>query len=327
MSLQKRLEFYLKETLAISIEMKEWPDVKALPYGIRSAYDFYEVEILGTSFLLLDIDELEDWSIARLIKYADMLTERFHKEVIYYFPTIESFQRRELIKKKLSFIVSCQQCYLPHLGIDLRERMAQMRTKKKKLSPYAQVTLIAAILKPHEIESGTATSLSDTFKTTKMTMSRAIDELEAQGALTVESIGREKHIRLKQAHLLEEFWPLLSTPVQKKVYLGQGEGLPMGICAGLSALSRKTMLAEPKTPVVAIFKKDWRNLEENNIMTFIPESAREMAQLEVEVWQYDPSLLATDNTVDSLSLYLSLQDMKDQRVEGELEKIKDDLKW
>jgi len=120
---------------------------------------------------------------------------------------------------------------------------------------------------------------------------------------------------------------LLSTPVQKKVYLGQGEGLPMGICAGLSALSRKTMLAEPKTPVVAIFKKDWRNLEENNIMTFIPESAREMAQLEVEVWQYDPSLLATDNTVDSLSLYLSLQDMKDQRVEGELEKIKDDLKW
>jgi hypothetical protein len=327
MSLQNRLECYLKETFGISIEMKEWQDVKTLPYGMRSSYDFYKIDILGTSFLLLDVDELGDWSIARLTKHADMLMEKFHEEVIYHFPMIESFQRRELIKKKFSFIVGCQQCYLPNLGIDLRERVAQIRTKKKKLTPYAQVTLIAAILRPHEIESGTVTSLSETLKTTKMTMSRAIDELESQGALTTESIGREKHIRLKHGHLLEEFWPLLSTPVQKKVYLAQVEHLPMVICAGLSALSRKTMLVEPKIPVVAISKKDWSNLEENSIMTIIPESAREMAQLEVEIWRYDPSLLATEDTVDALSLYLSLQDMSDERVEGELEKIKAEFKW
>ena len=47
----------------------------------------------------------------------------------------------------------------------------------------------------------------------------------------------------------------------------------------------------------------------------------------VELWKYNPSQLSKNALVDELSLYCSLKDTKDPRVEGELEKMLEDFKW
>jgi len=48
---------------------------------------------------------------------------------------------------------------------------------------------------------------------------------------------------------------------------------------------------------------------------------KEPGTLEIEVWSYAPILFAKDKLVDRLSLYLSLKESKDERVEAALEEM------
>lgn len=47
----------------------------------------------------------------------------------------------------------------------------------------------------------------------------------------------------------------------------------------------------------------------------------------VEVWRYDPALIATDRYVDKLSLYLAMRNSGDERIQKELETMIDNLQW
>ena len=47
----------------------------------------------------------------------------------------------------------------------------------------------------------------------------------------------------------------------------------------------------------------------------------------IEEWKYDPGLLAKDGIVDPLSLYLSLKDIQDERIEIALEQIIEKYIW
>jgi hypothetical protein len=54
--------------------------------------------------------------------------------------------------------------------------------------------------------------------------------------------------------------------------------------------------------------------------------SEEEADLEIEVWHYDPKLFAKEGLVDVISLYLSLKENKDERVEAVLQKLMKDIK-
>ena len=51
------------------------------------------------------------------------------------------------------------------------------------------------------------------------------------------------------------------------------------------------------------------------------------ANAEVEVWRYDPALLADGPDVDPLSLFLSLRNSPDERVQAELDDMMKGLSW
>lgn len=51
------------------------------------------------------------------------------------------------------------------------------------------------------------------------------------------------------------------------------------------------------------------------------------ADLEVEVWTYKPSLLSEGPAVDQLSLYLSLRDDTDERVQSALDEMMRGVTW
>ena len=44
-------------------------------------------------------------------------------------------------------------------------------------------------------------------------------------------------------------------------------------------------------------------------------------QSKVEIWRYNPSVLSLKDSVDELSLYLTLKNDKDERVEEAVEKL------
>ena len=111
--------------------------------------------------------------------------------------------------------------------------------------------------------------------------------------------------------------PMMDSPVQRRMRTrNPPAGLPV---AGIEALSSMSMLASDAEPTYAISRKDSRVKD-------LKDDRYEGAT--VEVWKYAPALLSGDGTcVDPLSLYLSLKDDPDPRVQGELRTVMEELKW
>jgi hypothetical protein len=66
--------------------------------------------------------------------------------------------------------------------------------------------------------------------------------------------------------------------------------------------------------------------DSGQIETFhVPES--DTSRTTIEVWNYDPNIFARYGTVDRFSLYLSLKDKKDERIEAALSEMIDNIEW
>ena len=76
---------------------------------------------------------------------------------------------------------------------------------------------------------------------------------------------------------------------------------------------------EPNHHCWAVSKHDAQELA--------PSLSKEFGDNIVEVWKYDPRILAEDGKVDMLSLYLSLRDTEDERVHKEVNQLIKERKW
>ena len=84
------------------------------------------------------------------------------------------------------------------------------------------------------------------------------------------------------------------------------------------------MLNAPRTEVYACDKKqEWVQ----RLTEVLPLFYNEQDCVELELWKYPPQLFAANGKVDILSLYCSLRENPDERIEGELESLLEDIKW
>ena len=120
--------------------------------------------------------------------------------------------------------------------------------------------------------------------------------------------------------------PLLRSPVRRSVWVMPRRKLqaPRVRLAGLSALARDSMLAEPQWPVYAISPAQWKSATLAGIEA-LPEPLP--GACEWELWHYSPALVADSETVDPLSLTLSLAGNSDERVQLALDALKERFPW
>jgi hypothetical protein len=219
--------------------------------------------------------------------------------------------------------------YLADLGIDLREHIAKTRLSRHstKLSPSAQTVVLFALLSKIDLVL-TPSTLSEKLPYSSMTMSRAFDELESLGLCKIKMDGRERilHFEADKKNLWRSSSDSLSSPVRKRFYI-RSLGRQIGVRSGLTALSSYTMLAEPANPEYALSSNEWKELRDSGqIETFhVPKS--DTSRTTIEVWNYDPNIFARYGTVDRFSLYLSLKDKKDERIEAALSEMIDNIEW
>jgi len=95
--------------------------------------------------------------------------------------------------------------------------------------------------------------------------------------------------------------------------------------AGLTALAHFTLLAPPSVPVYAVSLDDWKSMKLINAVVELP--AAEPQSYEIEIWNYSPFLFKEEDVVDRFSLYLSLRDNDDERVQSALEKMMEEALW
>jgi hypothetical protein len=239
--------------------------------------------------------------------------------VIYVTRALASYERRRLIEQKVPFLVPGNQFYLPDLGIDLREYFRQVRSGPVvRVSPATQAMLIFCLLRGPWQGEWQLSDAAGALGYSAMSVSRAVREMTDAGIGAMAS-GRGLrwfHAASTQEAAWEQAKPLLRSPVKRRVWVRpQSKMVARWKIAGLSALAQISTLAEPPQRTYAVSSRFWKLAEERGVEQF-PEPRPDAVEL--EIWSYDPGLASESETVDPLSLLLSLRDNSDASVQRAL---------
>lgn len=318
---------YLHEVLGVPTPgVRPWVRANELPYFLRDVFQFSELELLGQPIVLAVARAEQRQSLSEVRAWLDKVRAIAGQPVVYVTEALASYERRRLIEQKVPFIVPGNQLYLPDLGLDLREYFRQRApTAEAALSPSAQAMLITALLRqPWEAE-WQPSKVGIALGYTPMTLSRVVKEITAAGLATAYTVGRSRWLRMEfpPQQIWERAKPVLRTPVKRTIWV-HADGPVASRLAGLSALARYSMLAEPKWPVYAIGAADWKAAVDAGVRE-LPEPIA--GAQEWQLWSYSPALLPGAATVDPLSLLLSLHDNSDDRVQIALDELKEQLPW
>jgi hypothetical protein len=169
-------------------------------------------------------------------------------------------------------------------------------------------------------EKRTMTDWAEELGYTKLTMTRAFRELR----FILEDDEYLEGIRGRQ--LWDRLRPFLRTPVMRRRYYDMD--LPTkkwALLAGDSALPIYTNMAEGGHKVVCMGGQRWKRFQEDyNPMEL---SRPEPGGLEIQIWRYIPKCLADKGVADPLSVYLSYEKNRDERVEMALEELLEGIQW
>ena len=321
-----QFERYLRETLGITVTPTPWEGASRAPFFLRDRYGLFEAQLAGTTCLLMVDNGGRQESPGAIGKHIEQVRTRWSGPVVYVRDRVVAYNRKRLIEQRIPFVVPGNQMYLPMLGMDLRERFGKPPAARESFRPSTQALLIHILLL--EPENLSPTELAPTLGYSVMTMSRALDELQAAGLGESARSGRDRSLHLTEPKLAvwKKSQPFLHDPVKSRhpIRIAPVRGLP-GPIAGLSALAQYSMLAEPHNAVVALSALDWKLLRQKEAVT--EAAGDEPDAIIVEVWSYAPTLFTSDGVVDRLSLYLSLHGNPDERIEAAIDQMMEDAAW
>jgi hypothetical protein len=286
---------YLHETMGLAPKVRAWPGADKLPYFLLDAFDVRELMLLDRLVLLA----IEKWAakpgLANVRGQIAKLHELAGVPVVYVINALASYERKRLIEQKVPFLVPGNQLYLPDLGIDLREYFRTPPVAQETgLSPATQAILIAILLRqPWHADWQPADVVAD-LGYTAMTLSRAVKEITAADIATLRTEGRARWLHTERT--AAETWDR----------------------------AKPLMLAEPQWPIYAISPAQWKTAMQAGLEV-LPEPLP--GAWEWELWHYSPALVPSSETVDPLSLTLSLQANPDERVQLALDELKGRFPW
>jgi DNA-binding MarR family transcriptional regulator len=324
--LVNRFKRYLSDTLGITATLSKPASVGSLPFFLQDNYDVFQVRLLNEDFIVLVSRNDSELTPATIHKHIDIVSQQLKMKAVFVHSTISSFNRKRLIEHKVPFVIPGNQMYFPDLGIDLREYFIKKRSKTVILGPSTQAVILYALTRKMT-QPVTPTQLAKDLGYSRMTMTRSLDEIESAELAEVSITGRKRLVYFDKSrkNLWEKALPHLKTPVKENVWLKTMiDELP--VCqAGLTALACYSMLTPPQKKVYAASAKDWKAIKHKYPLEII--SCPDETGYELEVWSYSPGLFANGKIVDPFSLYLSLRDIKDERVESAMEEMMESVEW
>ncbi|RMD52232.1 hypothetical protein D6827_00435 [Candidatus Parcubacteria bacterium] len=314
-----RLQKYLFDTLGIEILIEAFPqsNLKRLPFFLRGMYRFQKTQLFNREIILLQQNENEYLTADQYLKQVRQIEETCNLPVVLVLEPIEAYNRKRLIKKQVAFIIPGKQMFIPQLLIDLKEFRYATKKKQDTVQPAAQCLLFYHLLKEN-VEAMNFKMIAERINYTQMTITRAAIDLAEREICVIE--GRKDKRLLFNADkrtIWAKAQPFLQNPVKRKIYIDENFEDNLMYKGGYSALAYYTNIAGNANECFAIAKTDYLFLKKNQRIRINNIEGRFC----IEIWKYPPGILAENKIVDPLSLYLTLKDEKDERVEMELEKM------
>ncbi|AGZ38063.1 TPA: hypothetical protein ACRNDU_004998 [Pseudomonas aeruginosa] len=335
-NLQDEAKAYIESVLGVAAQMTPVP--LRVPYTIRDSYKTYELSVpMGNSsafnmMLLVSRDDIEYPGIVKLQKHIEMVRNVTNQVVVYVCWSLSTQDRRSLIMHQVNFIQPSFQMFIPEMALDLRESFRQRREQSEvaALLPAAQAMLLSCLYSgiPDETYFTTNALLGD-LGYSRVTLSKAVDQLVSLGVIS--PAKSELHWKTyafngSPAEVFQKAKKHLRSPVKKRIGITRN-AIPMApgvFIAGETALAKYTMLAEPKQAVWGMSKKVFNDMLALDAFEVV-ESVDSIEEW-VEIWGY-PSLTETQYMADTASLFLSLEDNPDERIQIALDELKEQVHW
>lgn len=317
-------ELYLKENIDDHIEIKRWSKTNIFPVFLRNIYRFYSMTLLDTTCIIAEIID-ETSGIDAIKKHIMRIEEVTSLQVVLYYKDITRYRRKSLIENRIAFVIEDGQMFLPFIGLNLKKAPEYVEKKLIKFSTSTQLAYLYFLYNNDTILNTIEFSKCLGFNV--MTASRALNDLHDAQLVTYKiggKTGRSKiYTKITNSEYIEKGMQFIKSPIKKIVYVKSAP--EKTVVAGLEALSELSMINPPGYSVRAISKHALEQLNLDVIKN--RDIVRDEKLVELQIWDYEPNLFSNKGYVDPMSLYASLKDEYDERVEEALEELLRGEKW
>ena len=299
------------------IELKELSiqDQKGLWLELIANFNMMQFEFNGQVMLLLVAKGEVDYTNVQRRKISERIESIKHIPAVFYFDNLLTYERDRLVEQGVYFIVADKFAFVPTLIIN---RLSTKSEIKELFYPSTQYILLYH-LQIESLDGLSLKELEDKVPYKYKTIAKSIKQLEALGLVSLEG-SRNKKLVFELSG--KELWDKASTnlidPIKSIEYTS--DVFPEGDIGGISALSHYSMLAPEDVPT-RVLTAEWVREHKYSI----PELHSFEDTQRIEIWKYPPS--GTSGYVDKLSLFLTLKDDNDPRVEKEIAIMMNKIKW
>jgi hypothetical protein len=316
-SMKKQLEKYFSENFGLIIKPVPVEEslINLLPVFLRTL-NFKVAEVNNQRLLFIETDNYDNMTTEDFRKRAIIIEGILKLPVVWVINSLEAYKRKRLIEKKIAFVIPGKQLYIPSLFMEFREyKTIQNKKNIEKLTPSAQCLLLYYLL-GNKVTGINFKTLANKLDYGQMTISRAADALVKTGIAATEG-GKNKSLSFNNNK--KEIWnkalPYLASPVDK-IFYSDVEKRNNYFISGINALSAYTNINKDYSKTYALSPEYAKQFILNNINTFNEPDERTS---EIQIWKYNPGVLANSEMVDPLSLYLSFKENEDERILKEIE--------
>ena len=166
-TLQRKAENYARDAFDFDLTL-EPIQISALPYYIGDRYRLWRGKMFGREFVFMAVRPLEaSEGLGELARHREAVLKRSPADpVILLFDRLTPRRRKTLIADRFAFMVPGAQLFIPEWLMEFRDgrvAKAPMTHAPKRLSPTAQLVVVAALLHP-DVSGANATTLARRFR-------------------------------------------------------------------------------------------------------------------------------------------------------------------
>lgn len=307
---------FIEKVLGLRVTRQSWEHLQKMPYYIQDRFTI-EKAILGNMETLFLYPKIEIDHTAALQKHIARIQKAETIPAVIVLPSMSRYRRDAFVEARIPFVVPGKQLYLPFIGTYMQERLDSENVKLEKFQPAAQV-LFFYYLYQGEKDMYISNAVKD-LGYSAMSMSRAAKQLVQTGFFVESKNGVQKVLTgtVQGRELFNSVRPALINPVRRRTSVKRTDLNNEYILAGDSAIAKQTMLNDSMFRCYAVAGKQ-------KLVEF-PYALDANTDVVVELWKYDPTLLSKNGIVDPLSLVMSFEDEKDERVQNAIEELMDAL--
>ena len=308
----------------VQLQERSKSQMKGVTIGDSLTYKFYDGEFHGMPLLFAE-PKGKVAAPRSLSVTASNLTSLFQRPTVFLLPACPAYERQRLIDKDVYFVVSDKYVHLPMLLANERIR----KTKHAKaLTPIAQYLLLYH-LQIDSLEGLAARDIEDKIPYSYASITLGITSLEDLGLCQKVADGSKRkviHFKKTGKDLWEQTQPLLINPVEERIFCDELLSEGHFPTCGINALAHYTMLNPAPERIIMMTVKQLRDFRASGSLVRPNEYD---GNIIIEAWKYPPVTSKGMETewVDRLSLAISLRENTDPRVEGEVERVINEIAW